>query len=86
MDNSLFNCQFRSFIWDTDSHLKSPEEQKLVRKLDFALLTVGCVGFFVKDSHGISCTIWTLIKLHYAVEYLDQNNLTNAYVRCVYAP
>ncbi|KAL1984901.1 hypothetical protein VTN96DRAFT_8560 [Rasamsonia emersonii] len=51
---------FRSFIWDTDSHLKSPEERKLVRKLDFALLTIGCVGFFLK--------------------YLDQTNLTNAYV------
>ncbi|KAL1968635.1 hypothetical protein VTN77DRAFT_1461 [Rasamsonia byssochlamydoides] len=51
---------FRSFIWDTDSHLKSPEERKLVRKLDIALLTIGCVGFFLK--------------------YLDQTNLTNAYV------
>ncbi|KAH8700251.1 pantothenate transporter liz1 [Talaromyces proteolyticus] len=51
---------FRSFIWDTDSHLKSPEERKLVRKLDFALLTIGCLGFFLK--------------------YLDQNNITNAYV------
>ncbi|PLB48448.1 MFS general substrate transporter [Aspergillus steynii IBT 23096] len=51
---------FRSFIWDTDSHLKSPEERWLLRKLDIALLTTGCLGFFLK--------------------YLDQTNLSNAYV------
>ncbi|KAF7540299.1 hypothetical protein G7054_g1484 [Neopestalotiopsis clavispora] len=51
---------FRSFIWDTDTHLKSPEERKLLRKLDWSILTIGCFGFFLK--------------------YLDQNNITNAYV------
>ncbi len=51
---------FRSFIWDTDTHLKSPEERKLLRKLDWSILTIGCLGFFMK--------------------YLDQGNLTNAYV------
>ncbi|KAB8305141.1 hypothetical protein EYC80_004435 [Monilinia laxa] len=51
---------FRSFIWDTDTHLKSIEERKLLRKLDAAILSIGCLGFFLK--------------------YLDQNNLTNAYV------
>lgn len=39
---------FRSFIWDTDTHLKSPEERLLLRKLDLAILTVGCLGFFLK--------------------------------------
>lgn len=39
---------FRSFIWDTDTHLKSPAERKLLRKLDFALLSIGCLGFFLK--------------------------------------
>ncbi|KAL3421357.1 major facilitator superfamily transporter [Phlyctema vagabunda] len=39
---------FRSFIWDTDTHLKSPEERKLLRKLDFSILTIGCIGFFLK--------------------------------------
>lgn len=39
---------FRSFIWDTDTHLKSPEERKLLRKLDWSILTIGCVGFFLK--------------------------------------
>lgn len=51
---------FRSFIWDTDTHLKTPEERKLLRKLDWSILTIGCLGFFMK--------------------YLDQGNLTNAYV------
>ncbi|CAI7671057.1 unnamed protein product [Penicillium bialowiezense] len=51
---------FRSFIWDTDSHLKSPEEKRLLLKLDAAILSIGCLGFFMK--------------------YLDQGNLSNAYV------
>jgi hypothetical protein len=40
--------RFRSFIWDTDTKLKSPAERKLLFKLDFALLTFGCIGFFNK--------------------------------------
>lgn len=39
---------FRSFIWDTDTHLKSPAERVLLRKLDFSILTIGCLGFFLK--------------------------------------
>ncbi|KAH8807539.1 pantothenate transporter liz1 [Xylogone sp. PMI_703] len=39
---------FRSFIWDTDTHLKSAEERRLLRKLDFAILSIGCFGFFLK--------------------------------------
>lgn len=39
---------FRSFIWDTDTHLKTPEERRLLRKLDWSILTVGCLGFFMK--------------------------------------
>lgn len=51
---------FRSFIWDTDTHLKPPEERRLLLKLDAAILSIGCLGFFMK--------------------YLDQGNLSNAYV------
>ncbi|KAL4948204.1 major facilitator superfamily domain-containing protein [Aspergillus filifer] len=51
---------FRSFIWDTDTHLKTPEKQRLLLKLDVSMLTIGCFGFFMK--------------------YLDQGNLSNAYV------
>lgn len=39
---------FRSFIWDTDTHLKSPAERALLRKLDWSILTIGCLGFFLK--------------------------------------
>lgn len=39
---------FRSFFWDTDTHLKSPEERRLLLKLDVAILTIGCLGFFIK--------------------------------------
>ncbi|KAL3437832.1 major facilitator superfamily domain-containing protein [Aspergillus tetrazonus] len=51
---------FRSFIWDIDTHLKTPEERHLLLKLDIAMLSIGCLGFFMK--------------------YLDQGNLSNAYV------
>jgi PhoPQ-activated pathogenicity-related protein len=37
---------WRSYIWDTFD--KSPEERRLVFKLDCALLTIGCLGYFVK--------------------------------------
>ncbi|KAL4811330.1 major facilitator superfamily domain-containing protein [Aspergillus unguis] len=51
---------FRSFIWDTDTHLKTPAERRLLLKLDISILSIGCLGFFMK--------------------YLDQGNLSNAYV------
>ncbi|KAK4235656.1 putative pantothenate transporter liz1 protein [Achaetomium macrosporum] len=38
----------RSYIWDADSHLKSPEERRLLLKLDLAILIIGCFGFFMK--------------------------------------
>ncbi|WWC72959.1 uncharacterized protein I206_106923 [Kwoniella pini CBS 10737] len=50
----------RSFIWDTDTYLKSPEERRLLLKLDLCILPCLCLGYFCK--------------------YLDQTNLTNAYV------
>ncbi len=37
-----------SYIWDKDLHLKSPAERKLVRKLDYSILTIACFGFFMK--------------------------------------
>ncbi|WVQ79171.1 hypothetical protein IAT38_001267 [Cryptococcus sp. DSM 104549] len=52
--------RFRGFIWDSDSHLKSAEERRLLWKLDSAMLSCLCLGFFCK--------------------YLDQSNLSNAYV------
>ncbi|WWC61462.1 uncharacterized protein I303_104046 [Kwoniella dejecticola CBS 10117] len=40
--------RFRSFIWDSDTHLKSAEERRLLWKLDTAMLTCLCLGFFCK--------------------------------------
>ncbi|WWD01769.1 hypothetical protein V866_008715 [Kwoniella sp. B9012] len=40
--------RFRSFIWDSDTHLKSPAERRLLWKLDTAMLTCLCLGFFCK--------------------------------------
>lgn len=45
---------FRSFIWDNDTHLKSEEERKLLCKLDFSILTIACLGFFVRISVHLS--------------------------------
>ncbi|EXJ77096.1 hypothetical protein A1O3_10254 [Capronia epimyces CBS 606.96] len=39
---------FRTYIWDTDTHLKSPEERRLLLKIDVAILSIGCLGFFLK--------------------------------------
>jgi hypothetical protein len=36
---------WRSYIWDSLD--KDPKERKLVFKLDCALLTIGCLGYFV---------------------------------------
>jgi ACS family pantothenate transporter-like MFS transporter len=35
---------FLSFIWDNDTHLKSPEERKLLFKLDCVMLPCLCLG------------------------------------------
>ncbi|ODN74907.1 hypothetical protein L198_08215 [Cryptococcus wingfieldii CBS 7118] len=39
---------FRSFIWDSDTHLKSPQERRLLFKLDCCILPCLCLGFFCK--------------------------------------
>ncbi|KAG4442676.1 hypothetical protein IFR05_001861 [Cadophora sp. M221] len=39
---------FRSWIWDIDTDLKSDAERKLLRKIDFSILVIGCLGFFMK--------------------------------------
>ncbi|KAF5660882.1 pantothenate transporter liz1 [Fusarium heterosporum] len=35
-------------LWDNDQHLKSPEERKLVRKLDFGILICATLGWWMK--------------------------------------
>ncbi|GJD05146.1 pantothenate transporter liz1 [Colletotrichum higginsianum] len=47
-------------LWDSDQHLKSPQERALVRKLDFGILICATLGWWMK--------------------YIDQSNITNAYV------
>lgn len=34
-------------LWDSDQHLKSPQERAFVRKLDFAILTCATLGVSV---------------------------------------
>ncbi|KAF8922244.1 major facilitator superfamily domain-containing protein [Mucidula mucida] len=40
--------KFFSYIWDSDAHLKTAFERKLIRKLDFGILVVSCLGFFMR--------------------------------------
>ncbi|KAH7014107.1 pantothenate transporter liz1 [Microdochium trichocladiopsis] len=35
-------------LWDNDQHLKSPEERRLVRKLDFGILICATLGWWMK--------------------------------------
>lgn len=35
---------FRSFIWDSDTHLKSAAERRMLFKLDLAMLPCLCLG------------------------------------------
>lgn len=39
---------FRSWIWDIDTDLKSDAERKFLRKIDFSILVIRCLGFFIK--------------------------------------
>ncbi|KAF7330168.1 Pantothenate transporter Liz1 [Mycena venus] len=43
-----FWTKFKSYIWDSDAHLKAAEERALIRKLDYGILVVSCLGFFLK--------------------------------------
>ncbi|TPX33834.1 hypothetical protein SmJEL517_g03325 [Synchytrium microbalum] len=45
-----------SIFWDEDFDSKSPEEQKLVRKIDIGILIYACFGYFVKtlDQNNIN--------------------------------
>lgn len=40
--------KFVSHIWDSDIHLKSPQERALVRKLDFGILICATLGWWIK--------------------------------------
>lgn len=61
---------FRSFIWDTDTHLKSPEEQRLLLKLDVSILTIGCLGKLQLGSlHPVLLNTWLKRYQSYESEY-----------------
>ncbi|KAF7327336.1 Pantothenate transporter Liz1 [Mycena kentingensis (nom. inval.)] len=56
--------RLRSFVWDSDAHLKTPEERALVRKLDFGILVVSCLGFFLKYLEIIwRVPVWVIKRL-----------------------
>ncbi|KAF2171780.1 hypothetical protein M409DRAFT_18013 [Zasmidium cellare ATCC 36951] len=75
--NVSFWTKLVSHIWDSDQHLKSPEERALVRKLDFGILICATLGWvFTKDQRGTNGKLpLTTISAD-----IDQGNLANAYV------
>ncbi|KAJ3798112.1 pantothenate transporter liz1 [Lentinula aff. detonsa] len=40
--------KLKSYIWDSDAHLKSDFERRLLKKLDVGILVIGCLGFFMR--------------------------------------
>jgi ACS family pantothenate transporter-like MFS transporter len=40
-----FWTKFVNHVWDSDQHLKSPQERALVRKLDFGILICATLGW-----------------------------------------
>lgn len=52
--------KFRSFIWDSDTHLKSKEERRLLLKLDVCVLSTLCLGWFCKylDQSNLSSELY----------------------------
>ncbi|KAK0456374.1 pantothenate transporter liz1 [Armillaria borealis] len=43
-----FKDKLLSYIWDSDAHMKTPFERRLIRKIDFGILVVSCLGFFMR--------------------------------------
>ena len=75
---------WRSYIWDSLD--KSSEERLLVLKLDLTLLTLGCLGMSGNVSKtSPSGSLLTRRTVGYFTKYLDQANLTNAFVSGMYA-
>ena len=75
--------QFRSFIWDSDTHLKSHEERVLLRKLDFSILTIGCIQSAICCSASLRVLLlpvaaysvsgeYAMVKAAAAAGYLDE--------------
>lgn len=46
--NVSFGRKLLYYMWDSDQHLKSPEERHLLRKLDLGILVVASLGWFMK--------------------------------------
>jgi ACS family pantothenate transporter-like MFS transporter len=75
---------WRRYIWD--SFDKSPEERHFIFKLDFALLTFGCLGTLprITSLYFISvfelCSMQLTIVIGFFIKFLDQANLVNAFV------
>ncbi|KAJ6606038.1 MFS general substrate transporter [Mycena vulgaris] len=46
--NVSFGRKMLYYMWDSDQHLKSSEERHLLRKLDFGILLVASMGWFMK--------------------------------------
>lgn len=71
--------KWTSYIWDTFD--KSPEERRLLFKLDTAILTFASLGNFPNAHWRPGSDLWlTPSKSGYFIKYLDQVNINNAFV------
>ncbi|KAM0094670.1 hypothetical protein ACP6JD_001940 [Aspergillus fumigatus] len=67
-----------SYIWDTLD--KSPEERKLLFKLDTAILTFASLG----STSTVNLVAKLTVMQGYFIKYLDQVNINNAFVSGMY--
>lgn len=63
-----------SSAWRTD-----PAERKLVRKIDFFILTFCCLSYFLNYVSQLTSPVIELANLTHHAQ-LDRSNLANAYV------
>ncbi|KAH1720789.1 hypothetical protein KXX40_001939 [Aspergillus fumigatus] len=70
----LSKRKWLSYIWDTLD--KSPEERKLLFKLDTAILTFASLG----STSTVNLVAKLTVMQGYFIKYLDQVNINNAFV------
>ena len=68
---------WKHFVWDSLD--KSPKERRFLLKLDLTLLTLGCLGMLSRNNKP-SRHLLISDGIGFFTKYLNQANLTNAFV------
>ena len=68
---------WKHYVWDSLD--KSPKERRFLLKLDLTLLTLGCLGTFLERIYYPDILLIPA-GIGFFTKYLNQANLTNAFV------